>query len=203
MTKICPWDDAVALDRPPVRFLPMDLREVGGESGEFRNGSVRLAWRGDALYVFADLDDDDPRSGATGDHQRMWELGDVFEMFLRDLSEERYHELHVTPNGYRLQLAFPRSGVSYRECFVREPLFDFRVTPRPGGWQVAARVPWPVGSSPEGRQALVSFSRYDCPLGLESPVLSSTSPHPVPNYHRQEEWTRIEFSPGGARSASA
>jgi hypothetical protein len=198
MTKICPWDEEVSLDREPSRFLRLDLREICGESEEFRTGFVRLAWREGALYVHADLDDDDPRSEATGDHQLMWKLGDVFEMFLRDLSEERYRELHVTPNGHRFQLSFPRPGMSYRECIVYEPLFDFRVIHRAGGWQVAARVPWPVD-----RPALFSFSRYDCPRGLESPVLSSTSAHALPSFHRQEEWTRIEFGPSGPRSVSA
>jgi hypothetical protein len=59
-------------------------------------------------------------------------------------------------------------------------------------WEVAAEIPLDLiceASRPQsGSRWLFSFSRYDYTRGREKPLLSSTSPHTVLNFHRQEEW---------------
>jgi hypothetical protein len=47
----------------------------------------------------------------------------------------------------------------------------------------------------EGTDWLFSFSRYDCTRGLAVPVISSTSPHAAPSFHRQQEWGTLRFVP--------
>jgi hypothetical protein len=40
-----------------------------------------------------------------------------------------------------------------------------------------------------------SFSRYDYIRGRQVPILSSTSPHPVPDFHGREDWGTLRFVP--------
>lgn len=190
---------AIAFQHAPA--LPLRQAWLPRSEENFRAGTVRLGRRETALLCFAHLEDRSIFGEATGDHQRLWELGDVFEIFLRDPARPEYLELHVTPFGHRLQLRYP-SAQAFAElrkkgdplsCLVREPVFDFSVRPVVSGWEVFSRVPLAAISPGPIRELLVSFSRYDYGSKSEPPVLSSTSPHTVCDFHRQDEWTR--FSP--------
>src|ERR1035438_3559835 len=56
------------LAKPDPNFAPM---------------TVRSGWRPDGLFMFAELTDADIFTQATAHNQRLWELGDTFEIFLR------------------------------------------------------------------------------------------------------------------------
>lgn len=180
----------------------------------FRKGTVQLGLRSDSLLVLATLDDDDLFTAATGDHQRMWELGDVLEIFLCDSSREDYIEMHVTPNGRRTQLRFPnaaatpqirRDGRDPIATFgVFEPIFDFTLRATSAGWQVFASIPF-TSITPGGVPEIIlaSFSRFDASPANPSRVLSSTSPHPGEDldFHRRQDWTPLKIaaaSPGNS-----
>src|SRR5204863_1077141 len=77
------------------------------EETGFLPATVRVGWRENSLLVFAELTDADVFNGATKLNERTWELGDVFEMFLRSSNGQSYVEFHVTPNNQRLQLRYP------------------------------------------------------------------------------------------------
>lgn len=174
---------------------------------DFAPGQVRVGWRLDELLVFAELTDRDIFSHATGDNQRMWELGDTFEMFLRPSGQTEYFELHVTPNNHRLQLRFPNAAALERlratgridEFVLPRGVFHSRtwVQPENQKWFVFAAVPALTvcrqARLSSGSRWLFSFSRYDYTRGHLEPVISSTSPHPVASFHRQEEWGELTF----------
>ena len=174
---------------------------------KFRPGVVRVGWRESTLCIFAKLEDDRIFTRATGDNQRLWVRGDVFEIFLRDTKREEYLELHIAPNGHRLQLRFPddqtiehlRNGhVELEDYMVDQPLFDFFVRTVTGGWEVWAQIPVvSLGSSSgsaNGMCLLASFSRYDYEDEKSPPVHSSTSAHPKLSFHRQQEWKKLTFT---------
>jgi len=120
---------------------------------------------------------------------------DTFEIFLGPADELAYYELHVTPSNSVLQLRF--NGVeqakSLENHMVAEPLFHSETAVTAEGWSVVARIPlnglFPT-SHPEW---MLSFGRYDYMPGRPKPVISSTSPHAVCNFHRKEEWQRVRF----------
>jgi 2-hydroxy-3-oxopropionate reductase len=184
---------------------PLLLRQTwrGDVEAAFEPGVVRTAWHADRLYVFADLTDADVTSSATASAQRFWELGDTFEIFLRRDGVPSYIECHVTPANLRLQLRFPEGGPG---ALGSDP-FDSALIPGDGfesntwrredgrGWLVFAAMPASLAGGPPGGLAgsswRVSFSRYDYTRGKAAPVLSSTSPHATPSFHRQHEWGRL------------
>lgn len=158
---------------------------------------MRLGWNASGFWVLAAMDDDSIVSRATGNNQRLWNLGDVFEIFVRDLSGEEYLELHTDPNGHWLQLRFASERifpklktreVKIDDLLVEEPLFHSKARVRDGGWDVLACV-----TGLRGRTLRASFSRYDYGETAGDPVLSSTSAHREVNFHDQTGWLDFQL----------
>ncbi|MDD2709513.1 MAG: carbohydrate-binding family 9-like protein [Verrucomicrobiae bacterium] len=169
---------------------------------------VRAGWQGDSLLVHATLPDRDIYNNTTDLNQETWRLGDVFEIFLRPKPQQSYMEMHVTPHNHRLQLRFPEPVANLGVGKTR-PLSDFFLTgpevmesrtwifPDQQVWHVYAEIPSHTACEQPcplpGTEWFFSFSRYDYIHGREKPIYSSTSPHAVLNYHRQEEWGTLRF----------
>jgi len=169
---------------------------------DFAPMTVRSGWRRDELLVFAELTDADIFTQATAQNQRLWELGDTFEIFLRLAKQVSYLELQVAPNNRRLQLRYPNAEAverarilgSVEDFMIREEIFCSHtwLRPKEAKWFVLAQIP--ACSVCENRQMLprlewrFSFSRYDYTRGRIDPVISSTSPHVKADFHRQQEW---------------
>ncbi|PTX92979.1 hypothetical protein DB345_15170 [Spartobacteria bacterium LR76] len=167
---------------------------LSGPRERFLSGIGFLGWNEGHLLVAASLQDNDLVSEASRDFQHLWKLGDVFEIFLRGQDEPYYLELHVSPNGHRLQLQIPDSVTprpAIGECLVDdESLFDFQTRHTDGLWEIIAVIPCAAATA--GGRARVSLSRYDAGPD-RAPVLSSTSRHAEVNFHRQCEWTPLLF----------
>ena len=174
---------------------------------DFAAAVVRTGWRGTSLLVFAELTDTDIFSRATGHNQRMWELGDVLEIFLSPENSASYVEFHVTPNNYRLQLRFPDTATlrqaqaenRFEQLLLPDGVFQSRtwVQPENKKWFILAEIPASAVGGAEaslpGTRWKFSFSRFDCTRGRPEPVCSSTSPHSNPDYHRREDWGTLFF----------
>ncbi len=174
----------------------------------FRPASVRTAWTATALLVYAVLDDEDIFNPVTTFNALSFQEGDVFEIFLRPVSQDAYFEFHVSPCNQQLQLRMP-SGDTFAapkagggipgEWFIGDWRIESRVRQEPEHhrWSVFAAIPLDrvAENSPvkAGDEWLYSFSRYDYTRGQAQPVHSSTSPHKALNFHRQEEWGRLVF----------
>ena len=153
-----------------------------------------------ALLVRAELDDDDVFNDARTHNARTWELGDVFEIFARREDEERYVEVHVTPDNVKLHLRFDDFGHGARIASIDEvaqdpSAIDSSARRTVHGWEARARVPLRAGP---GELVRVSFCRYDATRGRE-PMLSSSSPHPVLRFHRPLEWTLCRIAADAGR----
>ena len=191
--------------------VPLQQAWLAEPEAAFAPAVVRTGWRDDALLVFAELTDEDVFTAAADHNQRFWELGDTFEIFLRPTEQDAYVEFHVAPNNLCLQLRFPDAGWLGRapkaDAFVQAlmPAGAFAshawIRVEAGEWCVLAEIP--TASVCErarirtlaGDEWRFSFSRYDGTRGREAPVISSTSPHAAPSFHRQQEWGTIRFRP--------
>lgn len=178
-------------------------------AGTFKAGS----WS-DALVVYAELHDLDIFNPVTKFNAVAFTEGDAFEMFLRPDGQDGYFEFHVTPHNQKLQLRIPSaewfagprtmSGDEFFEVTrVSKQLFDSRtwVCAEQHKWYVVAIIPFASvveGGSSRATQWRFSASRYDYTRGQEKPVLSSTSPHAVCNFHRQQEWGTLHLVPGAS-----
>lgn len=179
------------------------------EEINFTPAVVRTGWREDTLVIWAELMDTDIFTRATDFNQRLWELGDSFEMFLRPENQEAYLEFQVAPNGCQLQLRYPNAGAleyarqsgSIACAVLPEKLFRVAtwIVPARRLWAVCAVIPvravCDYTSKLTGNRWRFSFSRYDYTRGQPEAVISSTSPHPVADFHRQQEWGVLDFLP--------
>ena len=174
----------------------------------FCPGTVRVGWRESSLLIFAELMDTDIFNAATQLNQRTWELGDVLEIFIGEVGNGSYIELEVTPENQRLQLRFPdaaavaslRNNGDLKQFLIRSEAFVSRtwINRQSGQWYVYAEVPAsfvcgfnrPIANA----QWRFSVGRYDYTRGVKEPVISSTSPHAEPDFHRQHEWGVMTFN---------
>ncbi len=177
------------------------------EEPDFAPGIVRVGWRGESLLVFAELIDADIFTRAKHDNEFLWQLGDALEIFLRPEGQTPYLEFHIAPNNCHMQMRFVdaqalerlRQTGSFAEVLVCGQLFSSQVWVQPESrrWYVFAEIP--AASVCEKSQPIAntrwhfSFSRYDYTRGREQPVISSTSAHAQPKFHRQQEWGVLQF----------
>ena len=198
------WIDAVFADAPAVEAHQVWRAEP---EPEFRPMRVKAWWTREAMYVYGELEDVDIFNPEKRFNAPSFQSGDVFEIFLRPCDQESYVEIHVTPENQKLQLRIPsarefsepraKPGIPPEWFIDRVIESRVRVNAVAQRWEVAVEIPFSLvceASLPKpGDQWLFSFSRYDYTRGREKPVLSSTSPHKVLNFHRQEEWGELRF----------
>jgi len=167
--------------------------------------TVRIAWNVGELGIRGDLEDESVTTKATGDSQHLWELGDVFEIFLEAEGAGYYSELHVSPDNHRMHLhirtgdyeAMKANILTPSDLMIRPPGFQSRTAATPSGWTVDVRIPAelidPAGILTPASRWKASFCRYDAWTDGRPPVLSSTSPHEEPHFHRRQDWRPLCF----------
>lgn len=202
------WDDLASVQKAFASIPAISMQQSWRPELEpdFAPAAVRAGWRDETLHVFAELTDADIFTHAMRNNERLWEKGDVFEIFLRPEVQSTYFEFHVAPNNIQLQLRFPDAQAVLQHqpehFMVASPqLFASAAWIEAGEkrWRVSAKIP--AASVCEknvpmaGTKWHFSFSRYDYTHGREKPVISSTSPHVVSRFHRQEEWGTLQFAP--------
>lgn len=189
-------------ERPDKPTLQLDQPWNLSPNADFRPGAVQIGWNTESFIVEADLVDDEIITRATEDNQRLWTLGDVFEIFLQIEGRSDYVELHVAPNNLRMHLHKPNVAgrpspespvLSLEEMLVAPPGFSSDVIRSSYGWRIRATIPAPVlglDSYTSGTKLRASFCRYDAG-GDREPILSTTSAHLIDSFHRPHEWRRL------------
>jgi len=184
-------------------WQPLEQAWRGSTEEGFNGGWARLRWHPGGLLAEGVFRGRRQTNAARRLNERTWELGSVFELFLRADGYDRYLELHVTPENQRLQLLWPDDGLeSFRAG--RAALGDFLVSDpawvtsetriAENHWAVRVAVPFhclglAAGATLPTMRAAVC--RYDTGSGRE--VLSSTARLPAPNYHLLAYWSRLQF----------
>ena len=165
-------------------------------------GLVQLFCREDALEVRATLTDRDVYTLSGNDNQPMWELGDVFEMFIQIAGNEDYFELHITPNDTRFHAHKPNVPGTDPSTGEWQPIEHWLIDPigfvassttKADGWNAMIEVPpalLGLESFAPGTQLRVSFARYDGGPDRE-PTLTASAPHRTPSFHQPADWQPI------------
>jgi len=202
--------DAMSAYRQLDGSETVELRQGWHRESEpfFRPGRVRTGWTRTTLVVAAELEDADIFNPTTAFNDPAFTMGDVFEIFLRPETQEAYYEFHISPHNQQFQLRIP-SGVAFQlargsgsidHWKIREPVLSSRTTIRAAEkkWWVAAVIPFDLvagrSSVTAGSRWRFSFCRYDYTRGSPRPILSSSSPHPQADFHRQAEWGTLLFA---------
>ena len=177
--------------------LPLTQSWLREPEAGFLPATATFTWQTGILELLVDMIDKEVITTATACSQRLWEHGDVVELFLQRAGESGYHEYQVAPNGFTLALHYPditcvtavRREERRMEEFLTNEMPAAKVSMLSEGWSVVLQIPLPAGP---GEVFLVSCCRYDAGNG-RPPVISSTSPHPTRDFHRPQDWR--EFVP--------
>jgi len=212
----------ICTDLPPIKAMELDavihafhsapafaMRQSWLAEPEpgFAPAVVRVGWHNESLLALAEMKDADIFTLARHPNDRLWELGDTLEIFLRPVEQLAYAEFHVAPNNQRVRLRFASPAATehlrgngwFNRALSQEDGFDSWtwVCPDINCWYALVEIPVSsVSDRPQplpGSKWLFSFSRYDHTRGNAKPVISSTSAHARPDFHRQEEWGTLHF----------
>ena len=165
---------------------------------DFRPGKGQITWNDGKLHLLAELIDEEVFTTATENQQRLWEKGDVVEFFVQMPGQSGYYEYQIAPNGLTLALFYPdlsgvtaiRSGTKSLDDFLTQTPPTAHAWKTDQGWNASITLPLPAAP---GSRLRVSCGRYDAGTG-RSPIISSTSPHPVRDFHRPQDWLEIPIS---------
>ena len=188
------WPPPALQATVPLQFAQAWLQHP---ESALRPGWVWFFTTPDRFVVLAELHDNDIMTMGRRHNDPLWDLGDVFEIFLRHRLRAEYYEFHTAPNGVTLDMRYPRLYASrtagVEQYMLAKPHFTSHVIcePEKGRWRVAAEIPVTNLVPPEfactESEWQFSFCRYDCGPA-RPPVFSSTSPHTVADFHRAEDW---------------
>ena len=177
--------------------IPLGQSWLPQPEPDFLSAEVRVGRSATQILILATIPDLDIFTRATEPNQRTWELGDVFEIFLKPESKPLYRELHVTPANIRTQLGFAAKGATPE--ILPDGIFESRVWIESAQWMVLASIPCTAVTNcrkiDDGERWRFSFCRYDAFRDGRKPLLSSSSLHPVPKFHRPGEWGVMVFNP--------
>jgi len=155
-------------------------------------------------------EDSDIISYSTADNQRMWQLGDCAEVFLKNKTSDDYWEIHVTPNAHLMDIHIPdREGFGmdkWDEVVAAESGTEYRVSVGEGSWAAELLVPFAAlgldGPPAAGTYWQWHVGRYNSTSDQElredgtiggSAENSSTAPLTESGFHRHEEFNQLYF----------
>ena len=198
-------NESLGLDDLLIEFS--DVEEISlkqswlfAPKSDFKPTGVKVVWKPEELYIFAQLQDIDIISHSTDFNQRLWELGDVFETFIYFKEADVYYEFHVSPNNHLMQLRFgvdltpDQRRLQLSGSYIVRPVVESSVwiEAARNRWYVLLRIPAstlkPSGFFAAGDTLEFSFSRYDHSHTNKEPVLSSSSDHKELDFHNREDW---------------
>ena len=164
----------------------------------FQPALARIDRLGGQIQLVAEMNAESVKTTASANQQRLWEHGDVLEVFIQGKGSDDYREYQISPNGFTLSLHYPgissvramREGSRRIEEFFTEGPEDAAAFITPTGWLAILLIALPIQKEGEIDTIRLSCSRYDYGSG-RPPVLSSTSPHTVRDFHRPEDWREI------------
>jgi hypothetical protein len=159
----------------------------------FHPGSVNISRSEGRLHFHAELFQPQLTTKATAHQQRLWELGDVVELFVQTVGEFGYDEYQIAPNGMMLALHYPnqdavtsvRNGERKMEEFLSDLPGEGNTSVTATGWRASLSIP--ASDAP----LRINCGRYDY-SSSESPVVSSIAPLTKRDFHRLEEWLLIK-----------
>jgi hypothetical protein len=115
-----------------------------------------------ALYVYAYFEDNHIFSTAQADQEKMWTLGDVFEVFVKPGADRAdYWEVHVTPNDFLMDIHIPDRDQPYTWAEAVAPGTGATklVKVATGSWAVELCIPWLAFGA-----GVVPISKWSCAL---------------------------------------
>jgi hypothetical protein len=165
------------------------------------------AWAGyDNKYLrfYTLADDSDIFTKATANKQKLWQLGDTMEFFIKpDKNQPAYWEIHVAPNNVIMDILIPerdpyKAGrTPFEQVAKADSHCRTKVQRMPNKWLVQLRIPWKTFGLEQvplkGTRWQFAVCRYNYWSDRKTPEYSSTAFLSKLDYHRFEEYHDLVF----------
>ena len=172
-------------------------------------GSVKLLWDENYLYVGAELEDSDVVNEGTEDQTHLYKTGDLIEVFLKPAGENYYWEIYGAPNNKKSWFFFPSRGrILFPACAGYLPP-DFNVAAtidgtlnnwreRDNGCTIELAIPikelTAYGAKFDNSfNWTVLIARYNYSACLQRPELSAYPQLSAVNFHVYEEYAKLRL----------
>ena len=167
---------------------------------------ARVGWKGNTMYILATVKDADLHTTADKHNLRLWELGDVVEIFLGVPGSPSYIEYQYAPNGAVLKVFWPSikdiqhagDDKEFPKFFAKESASWSQIFKLEDGWAVCVAIPASVlrtnGKPLAGLTWEGSICRYDAG-GARAGEPTSVSPLRYLSFHDREAWLKFHFQP--------
>lgn len=170
---------------------------------------ARLLWDREALYFFAEMEDQDLYADVV-EHDGMCWLNDVFELFFKPADDRlAYYEFQVNAANTSLDMLLPSRGSGGYERWKGAQPFHVESAVRldgtlnawqdtDQGWSVEGRIPWADFQATGQRPAAAdtwrfALCRYDYSVHFETPDLSCCASLTKPDFHHYEDYALLQF----------
>ena len=167
----------------PVQGHPVKIRRRSFYRLSFRNGKLRLSGLMQSRTVM---------TKATGDNQRLWELGDVLEFFIQLQGHDDYYEFQLAPNGKTLKLHMQNDRI-FRTVPFEKRFCDVRLQVRnvisSHRGLIYSEIIVPLSEldgSERAEKIRYLAGRYHYTDGI--PEISASKPMPDGEFHSTAEW---------------
>lgn len=203
---------ALPLSTPAAPAQPLSLLsdKSGASVAPRESGSVRIAHDHTHLHVFFEFQDHDVVQESSEDQRHHYKTGDVVELFLKPENASWYWEFYATPNGRKTAFFYPSRGykglpstLDYTSglkvtAHIDGTLNNWR--DRDVGWTAHMTIPLaelaaagiPLDPKTPWR---ILVGRYNYGRYLPECELSMFPPLTRLDFHRHEEWARLELVP--------
>ncbi|HOL65884.1 MAG TPA: carbohydrate-binding family 9-like protein, partial [bacterium] len=143
-------------EQPPVPFtaeteLPLVRHWDASRPYPEEPGKAWAGYDETGLRFAAVLKDSDIVTRATENNQLLWTLGDTVEFFVKPGQDQSvYYEIHLSPNGYIMDLRFPSrekfrsKEIPWEEVIAFESHSWYRTVIFEDGWAAEILISWPA-----------------------------------------------------------
>ena len=195
----------------PLKSFSRMPESVQKKLGSFlrEQGTVKLLWNDNYLYVGAELEDSDVMNEGTEDQTHLYKTGDLIEVFLKPAGQSYYWEIYGTPNNKKTWFFFPGRGrTMYSDCLSYLPR-DLNVAAvvdgtlnnrhdRDKGWSIEVATPikelTALGAKfDNSANWTILLARYNYSVYFRKPELSACPQLSNANFHLCEEFARLRL----------
>jgi len=187
--------------------LPLIQAWINPNTLPTEQGTAKIAWNDNAICFLMQLENKNPNTKATQNNQKMWELGDTVETFIKPgIDQTGYWEVHVTPNNLLMDIyikdrtPYMAEKITFQDAVKYNSNAQKHVTIDSVNniWTIELQIPWQTFNLQHppkiGTQWQFAICRYNYNPNNPEPELSSTAYLTKLSFHNYEDYHTLIIS---------
>ncbi len=183
-------------------LIPLPLIQNWQNSKPQELGVAYVGHNNDGLHFYTYFEDSDLFDTATEDSKILCQFSSVAEFFILPSGTETYWEIHLSPNGFFMDLKIPDNKGFRSQKYNFDDMLNcnsgasYQVQKGDDFWITDITIPWSSFQRkdiPFGETWRFAVCRYNYKGSLDELEYSSTAPLSALNYHLVEDYNTLQF----------